>query len=95
MAAAYAHADGGPITNELELLSHIDRFGVYAVLGRSLGAGEIRKLRAAENVVNYYVERERCGTEWATWAKSHRQKAAVLEYALSKAVELGYINGES
>ena len=44
-ARAYAYAEGdGPLTRELELLGLIDRFGAMAIMGRTLGAGEVRRL---------------------------------------------------
>lgn len=81
MAAAYAYADGGPISNELLMLQYSDRFGALAVIGRTAGAGELKRMIAAENVVSAYHERARA-KEWATWARDNPDKARMLEYAL-------------
>jgi hypothetical protein len=35
---------------ELILLSYLDRFGAGAVYGRALGAGELRRMAAADNL---------------------------------------------
>ena len=81
MAAAYAYADGGPISNELLLLQYSDRFGAQAVIGSPVGAGELKRMIAAENVISAYQERAR-NKNWATWAKENPNKAALLEIAL-------------
>ena len=84
MAAAYAYADNsGPIPQELRLLNAIDRFGASEVLGRPLGAGEIRRMRLAENVVAAYRSRQN-STNWATWAKENPD----MNHLLITAMEL-------
>lgn len=84
MAAAYAYADGGPISNELLLLQYSDRFGAQAVIGSPVGAGELKRMIAAENVVSAYQERARAKEKpgWAIWAKENPNKARLLEIAL-------------
>jgi hypothetical protein len=55
MSAVYAYArDGGPKPKELEWMQLIDRFGAQAVLGRALGAGEMRRGMLAEAVYRAY-----------------------------------------
>jgi len=68
---------------ELRLLSAIDRFGALAVLGRSLGAGEIKRMRLAENVVAAYQSRAN-STNWAVWAKENPE----MNHLLLTAMEL-------
>ena len=78
MAAAYAYADNsGLIPDELRLLSAIDRFGALAVLGRPLGAGEIKRMRISENVVAAYQSRAK-STSWATWASENKDMNNLL-----------------
>lgn len=62
---------------ELELLRHIDRFGL-GVLGRTPGAGELRRLLQAEAVVKAYYERNR-SENWAAWAGQNPYKAWLLD----------------
>ncbi len=94
MAAAYAYADGGHYSPELDLLSQIDRFGVQAVMGRTLGYLEIVRLRLAESVANAYFERAK-SNNWDTWARTYPDKHRLLEKALVAAIEYGYIDVES
>ena len=68
---------------ELRLLSAIDRFGASAVLGRSLGAGEIKRMRLAENVVAAYQSRAQ-SANWATWASENKE----MNHLLITAMEL-------
>jgi len=90
-AAAYAYADGGPISREMLLLSYIDRFGVPAVMGRDyLGAGELRRMVTAENIVEAYHARL-ATNDWAEWAKANKSMSRLLNEAAKLA---GYTNGE-
>ena len=81
MAAAYAYADGdGAMPREIETLRFIDRFGLGA-LGRPPGAGELRRMAMAENVIKAYQERNRA-EDWATWAHNNPEKARLLSAAM-------------
>jgi hypothetical protein len=63
---------------ELQLLHYIERFGVQAVTGRLvLGAGELRRMTAAENIVRWYRERARA-ENWAAWAAEHTWESRIL-----------------
>lgn len=85
MAAAYRHADEGePPPPELVALGYIDRFGAAAVYGRTLGAGEMRRMALAENVVNAYKARARA-ENWAQWAQENRQASELLAQAAKAA----------
>jgi hypothetical protein len=91
VAAAYAEADGGPTSNEMRLLRSLDRYGGAAnVLGRVLGAGEIRRMNAAQNICNWYAERE-AAENMVEWTESNPQKAETLNLAHKFAVEFGLI----
>ena len=46
-----------------------------------LGAREIRRFTAAENVVNAYKNRA-MSDNWATWAKQNPEEAELLGYAV-------------
>ena len=80
-AAAYAYADGGPISREVLLLAYIDRFGVDAVMGRQLGAGEMRRMTVAENIVKAYRSRAKADN-WAEWANLYPDLNRILEDAM-------------
>ncbi len=92
MADAYAHAyDASHKSPELFLMNCLDRFGgAINVLGRPLGAGEMRRMTLAQNVVNWYREREQAGN-MVEWTQSNMQKAEALNTAHRLAVELGTI----
>ena len=61
----------------LDLLYTLDRFGVDAVMGRPLYAGEIYQMRAVENIVRWYRERQ-ASNNFAAWAMENRDKADIL-----------------
>lgn len=85
MAAALRYVEGdGPIPHELELLGHIQTYGVEAVMGRPvLGAVEIRRMTAAHNVEVSYASRkayrDQDGKEnWVEWARAYPQASRIL-----------------
>lgn len=83
IAAAYVHAETGGSTpsTEMRLLGMIDRFGVLAVMGRPvLGAGEMLRMIAAENVVTAYMQRERAENA-AVWVAENKEMNELLGYA--------------
>ncbi len=77
MADAYRYASGGPISREIQLLGYLDHFGAQAILGRPLGAGEVRRLVTAENIVKAYQGRA-AAENWATWANENPVLSALL-----------------
>jgi hypothetical protein len=78
------------------LLRYVERFGADAIYGRALSADEVMSMILAENVVNYYTEREAAPKgDWAAWGRSNPDKADLLAAALSAAVELGLIENLS
>ena len=82
IADAYRYADsGGDLPKEVLLAGYIDRFGVSAVYGRVLGAGEIRRITASENVIKAYRGRAK-SDNWADWAKQNPELNRILEYGL-------------
>ncbi len=67
-----------PKPQELILLDFIDRFGVMAVLGRSvLFYGEVYRMRTAELIVNGYRLRARAES-WAKFAAEHPAENSLL-----------------
>ena len=92
MADAYAHAyDASHKSPELHLLNCLDRFGgALNVLGRPLGAGEMRRMSLAQNITAWYREREQAGNI-VEWTNSNMQKADALHMAHRLAVEAGVI----
>lgn len=78
---------------ELVMLANLDRYGgAINVLGRPLGAGEIRRMNVANAVVSAYVERRRA-SDYAVWAQNNKDDARLLNEAKRLAEEL--IDGES
>lgn len=93
IATAYDHASGGEISNEIIVSRLIDRFGVYAVMGRPyLGALEINRILSAEKVIQVYHEKE-AWSSWAEWAKANPDDAAYLARAIKVAEEEGLVSG--
>lgn len=81
IAEAYAYADGGGgLPKELRLAQYIDRFGAQAVLGRLMGAGEIRRIDMAERIIRIYQSRKQAAN-WKEWVGSHPKEAELLAYA--------------
>lgn len=70
------------------MLNYIDRFGAQAVLGRPLGAGEIRRMIAADNVIRAYKSRQN-SDNWATWAIKNPMYAQTIAEAIKLAGEDG------
>jgi len=80
MAAAYAYAvDEGEAPRELVLMRYIDRFGL-GVLGRTPGAGELRRMSMADRVVRAYQMRQKSGN-WPAWAEADKEGARLLSIA--------------
>lgn len=91
IALAYIYAEGdceGAPPPDLQLLYAINRFGAQAVFGRTLGAKEIKRMNASENIVNWFRERSK-SQNWATWSKEHPEQARALETAARIAGEYG------
>jgi len=92
-ASAYAYADGGGISTEIQLGRLINRFGVAAVMGRSyLGAGEILRIQAAEAVVRLYGEMNNYD-DWTRFKRDDPDGARYLIAAMKQAHNMGLIDG--
>ena len=77
-AAAYLFAAGdGPKPDELILADYIDRFGAQAVMGRTLGAGEIRSITTVERICRAYARRQ-VAEDWVKWQNDNPGDAAIL-----------------
>ena len=72
---------------ELELMGYVTRFGAAAVFGRTPGAGELRRMIAAENVVNAYNARK-ASENWAEWASAYPAANRLLIKAMQAAEEV-------
>jgi len=84
-AAAYRYAEGGSQKpRELILYDYIRVFGADAVMGRPLGAGEIRRMTRAALIVDAYQSRTHA-ENWAEWADNHKQEVAILNEAMELA----------
>ena len=78
MSAAYTHAEGGRTSPEIRLAGQIERFGVLAVMGRTiLFAREYYAIRAAEVIVSAYRSRAK-SDNWAAWANEHPELSQIL-----------------
>ena len=94
MAAAYLYAEGsGPCPKEIEIGMHVETFGAAAVLGRVMGAGELRRITAARNVVRayqsrkYYRDRD-VNENWVEWTREHPDLSRILDAAEQVVEEL-------
>lgn len=65
---------------EIELGKLIDRFGTQSILGRSIGAKEVRRIMTAEYVVNSYISMTK-SNNYAAWVNDHPQEAEMLSHA--------------
>jgi len=73
------------------LLGRLDRFGgAMNVLGRVLGAGEMRRMTVAENICKWYQAREQAENV-VSWSESNLEIAERLNEAHRLAVELKLI----
>ena len=87
IAAAYVHADGGPLSNELKLLLQIDRFGSQAVFGNEpIPANILNRLYMAEALVMSYKARG-ASNNWAEWAKENPELSTILNRATKEALD--------
>jgi len=85
VAAALQYAEGdGRLPAEIELLAAVDRYGSNAVFGRVVGAGEIRRMNAAENTIRAYRDREQ-SDDWPKWARDNPGLARLLAIATKAA----------
>lgn len=81
IASAYEYVtDTGGMPHEIELARYVDRFGVEAVFGRVMGAGEIRRIMTAEAVIGAYKSRQK-SENWAGWVVEHPGEAELLAHA--------------
>ena len=78
------------MSKELRLLNFIDRFGVEGVLGRTLGASEIRRMASAESIATWYEEQYKA-QNIVEWQQSNPEKAEALHEAYKLAVEMKLI----
>jgi hypothetical protein len=90
-AAAYAHAEGSGESLEIALGNLINRFGVEAILGKSvLSVNEIKRIQSAEIIERLYIQRQ-ASTNWAAWASANKEQAEILAEAMIAAVDEGMI----
>ena len=87
MAAAYAQADGGPLSNELKLLAVIDRFGSQAVFGSEpIPANILNRMYMAEALVVSYKARG-ASSNWAEWAVNNPHLSTILNRVTKEAID--------
>lgn len=76
---------------DIQQLRYVDRFGGHAVMGRSLGVIEMRRMIVSENIVNAYNTRGP-SDKWAEWAKENKDQSALLNQAMILAAKMGLID---
>lgn len=90
MAAAYLYAERrGPMPPDLQLANAVSRYGVQAIFGRVLGAGELRRMLACENIVRAYQERQK-HPNWAEWARDNPDESRILNQLAKATAEIDY-----
>ena len=88
MAAAYKHAESRHYSPEIDLSNRIERYGVFATMGRPvLYAKEQKILALAENINLAYKER-RASNTWGVWAEENPGLAKLLIEAMQAAESL-------
>jgi len=66
---------------ELELYHLVQSYGAQAIYGRTMGAGEVRRMNTAANIVAYYRQRA-ASSDWGKWATDNPDEAAALNRAM-------------
>ena len=75
-------ADGEPYESpELKLLANINKYGVEAVMGRTLGHHEILCMNTAEAIVSAYNEKS-TSKDWVEWSQNNPNKSRLLNEAM-------------
>ena len=84
-------ADGAPLETspELVLLTNINKYGVQAVMGRTLGHNEILCMNTAESIVGACTSRFK-STDWAQWAQDNPGQSQLLNEAMLLAGDYGW-----
>jgi len=86
-ASAFIFADGGTISPELKQLQYIQEFGARAAMGRTLGYGEMQRMRHAQFIVDAFQSRKQ-SKSWDAWAKDNPGAAQVLFDGVKLAKEM-------
>jgi len=88
MAAAYKHAESRHYSPEIDLSNRIERYGVFATMGRPvLYAKEQKILALAENITRAYNERQ-SSKSWGEWATDNPNLSKLLNEAMQAAESL-------
>jgi hypothetical protein len=75
-------ADGEPYESpELKLLANMGKYGVDAVMGRTLSYHEILCLNTADAIVSAYNEKF-SSKDWVEWEQNNPGKARLLNEAM-------------
>jgi len=78
LTSAYLYAsEGGRKPHELQTAYFIERYGIAAIYGRPLFAGEIYRMNAAKNVFDAYIGRKQ-SDNWAEWSQKNPRAAELL-----------------
>ncbi len=62
-------------------MNYIERFGAQAVMGRTLGMGEMRRMMVVHNTIQAYRNRSTAGDNWAKWAQDNPEQRRLIELA--------------
>jgi hypothetical protein len=83
VGGAYLYAEDPtqyPKPRELTLLESIQAYGAVNVLGRPLGAGEIRRMNLANSIVTAYRSWSQ-SDNWAKWREDNPAAGDLLDQA--------------
>lgn len=80
-AYGYAESGGKHHSHEMQSWLRIQKYGVYAVMGRPvLYEREMRRIAAAQNVINAYQNRAK-SINWASYLSQNPEEGSLLNLA--------------
>lgn len=68
---------GQDAPREYDMAQLVRAYGAAAVVGRVMSAGELRRMRAAENIITAHRSRT-SSDNWAKWASQNPEQSRVL-----------------
>lgn len=68
-------------------------YGAQAIFGRAVGAGEIKRMNTAVNIVAYYKQKHATDNQ-AKWALDNPMQDSALNRAFIAAKDAGLLDGE-
>ena len=68
---------GQAAPREYDMAQLVRAYGAAAVVGRVMSCGELRRMRAAENIITAHRSRT-ASDNWAKWASQNPEQSRVL-----------------